>query len=64
MKFLYYHSTATGYRVYFLKSILWGLLKYEKSYWVNKGITYVEGANNLDENVFILDELKKNISNV
>jgi len=63
MKFTHYHPTATGYRVYFLKPILWGLFNYEKSYWVDKSITYVAGANNLNENMFILDESKKHIGN-
>jgi hypothetical protein len=61
MKFSHYHPTATGYRVFFLKPILWGLFKYEKSYLVNKKITSVEGTHNLSENIFVLDEAGKNI---
>jgi hypothetical protein len=61
MKFSHYHPTATGYRVFFMKSILWGLFKYEKSYWVNKKITNVGGAHSLSENIFILDETRKHV---
>lgn len=61
MKFSHYHPTATGYRVFFMKSILWGLFKYEKSYWVNKNLTFVEGTSKLSENIFILDEASKHI---
>lgn len=61
MKFSHYHPTATGYRVFFLKSILWGLFKFEKSYWVNKKITYVKGAYRLSENIFVLNEASNHI---